>query len=147
LNEPILRKGRKRFIQADVAWLVKRMSNLSTAQQGYDFEQIAVRKVAAALLEGTLSITNTGEEALTVSKVPDPQTGTTATASATLTLEEFLWRPQTTTMFLPANKNGPDVVFWVCATRAMVCCLDTGHVLTTRRLAENQPLVLPIRVL
>jgi hypothetical protein len=115
-----------------------RMSNLSTAQQGYDFEQIAVRKVAAALLEGTLSITDTGGEALTVSKVPDPQTGTTATASAALTLEEFLRGPQTTTI---QGRSWRCVLGFV-QQGAMVCCLDTGQIL-----AEKQSLVLPIRFL
>ena len=58
-------------------WIVSR-----TAQQGFDFEQIAARKVAEAFADGKLSFG--GEE---IEKAPDPNLATTLTAS-----KKSLWK-------------------------------------------------------
>jgi hypothetical protein len=116
LNEPILVRAAKEAYGKGwdpVNWLATRMSNLSSAQQGFDFEQIAARQVAAALKDGRLPIKDENGNIHSVEKAPDAQTATTAVASDGLTLVEFLQCPQTTTMFLPTNGDGPDVVFWV----------------------------------
>jgi hypothetical protein len=116
LNEPILVRAAKDAYGKGwdpVNWLVTRMSNLSSAQQGFDFEQIAARQVAAALKDGRLPIKDENGNIHSVEKAPDAQTAMTAVASDGMTLVEFLQCPQTTTMFLPANGDGPDVVFWV----------------------------------
>ena len=36
--------------------------------------------------------------------------------SPSMTLDEFLATPQCTHMFLPANKDGPDMVFWIMSS-------------------------------
>ena len=115
LNEPILVQAAKDAFGGGwdpVKWIVSRMSTASAAQQGYDFEQVAARKVAAALLEGKLDIQDANGKSLSITEGPDAQTATTV-SSGSLTLDEFLGNAQTRAMFLPANKDGPDVVFWV----------------------------------
>ena len=115
LNEPILvHAARDAFGSGwdPVTWIASRMSALSSAQQGYDFEQVAARKVAAGLKLGLLHIQDAGKP-VPVTTAPDPETATTVMASPSVTLDDFLRCPQTLTMLLPANKDGPDVVFWV----------------------------------
>ena len=87
------------------------MSNLSAAQQGYDFEQIASRKIATALKDGTLSIPDGAGNTVSIVRAPHEKTATTLKAAENFTLEDFLNVRQTQSIFLPANKDGPDVVF------------------------------------
>eukprot|EP00978_Attheya_sp_CCMP212_P033567 scaffold135939_cov112-Attheya_sp.AAC.1 len=80
LNEPILVRAARAALKDKwdpVSWVVSRMSNLSAAQQGYDFEQICARKVAAALLGNKLHIIDDTGKSLSVERAPDPQIATT----------------------------------------------------------------------
>jgi len=110
-NEPILVRSAKEAFGGEwdpVKWIVSRTETLHASQQGIDFEQIAARQVAQAYSLGTLSFA--GKD---IETAPDPKLATTLTASKEVTLEDFLQTPQTAAFFLPANKDGPDVVFWM----------------------------------
>ena len=116
LNEPLLVLAARDAYGDEwnpVKWILGRSSDLSAAQQGFDFEQVAARKVATALKDNVLRIKDDQGATLTVDMVPDEYTAITIKASKNFDLARFLQRPQTRTMFLPNNSDGPDVVFWV----------------------------------
>ena len=98
-----------------VQWIVNRVRNepaLSPSQEGFDFEQISARKIATALSNGTLRIQDSLGNEVPITQTPD---GATAHVikSPSMTLDEFLADPQCYFFFFPANKDGPDVVFWI----------------------------------
>jgi hypothetical protein len=114
--EPLMVKAIQRSMHWDpIQWIMNRITNepaMSASQQGFDFEQICARKLAMALSNGSLRFLATGGTEVLISETPD---GATAHVikSPSMTLDEFLDTPQCTHMFLPANKDGPDVVFWI----------------------------------
>jgi hypothetical protein len=124
LNEPILVRAARDAYGAGwdpVTWLINRAYQASPAQAGFDFEQIAARKVATALGNETLEIKDENGVVQEVKRVLDAQIATTVVASKFETLDGFLENPQTTTIFLPANKDGPDAVFWALCSNGRWC--------------------------
>eukprot|EP00549_Striatella_unipunctata_P000050 CAMPEP_0118715742 /NCGR_PEP_ID=MMETSP0800-20121206/27070_1 /TAXON_ID=210618 ORGANISM="Striatella unipunctata, Strain CCMP2910" /NCGR_SAMPLE_ID=MMETSP0800 /ASSEMBLY_ACC=CAM_ASM_000638 /LENGTH=257 /DNA_ID=CAMNT_0006621997 /DNA_START=197 /DNA_END=970 /DNA_ORIENTATION=+ len=114
--EPLLVKALQLSMHWDpVQWIVNRIVNepaISASRQGFDFEQISARKLAMALSNGTMLVRDFDGNTIPISLTPDGATAHVIKAPL-MTLDEFLATPQCTHMFLPANKDGPDVVFWI----------------------------------
>ena len=96
-----------------VGWIVARMHQpvISAAQQGFDFEQVAGRKLSTSLSNGEFQIRDSKGAPVPVIEAPDEATALVVKATE-LTMDQFLATPQCAHIFLPANKDGPDVVFW-----------------------------------
>ena len=117
--EPLVVKAIQLSMPWDpIQWIVNRITNepaISASQQGFDSEQISARKLAVALSNGTVRIHDWEGNMVPISLTPDGAAALVIKYSS-MTLDEFLATPQCTHMFLPANKDGPDMVFWIMSS-------------------------------
>ena len=115
--EPLMVSALQKAMDWDpTRWIVDRITNepgINASQHGIDFEQVSARKLAMALSNGTISIQDSSRNDVKISKAPNGATVGIIKATKSMSLDDFLSTPQCTHMFLPANKDGPDVVFWM----------------------------------